>query len=52
MAEMGIDPVIPFSLDPSIALNHGLIVLTISMILVLYPILILRKLKPVEAMKI
>lgn len=52
MAEMGMDPIIPFSIDPTIALNHGLIVLVISMVLVIYPIMVIRKLKPVEAMKL
>ena len=50
--EMGIDPIIPFSVDPIIAVNHGLIVLVISLILIIYPIMVIRKLKPVEAMKL
>ncbi|MDX1349175.1 MAG: FtsX-like permease family protein [Putridiphycobacter sp.] len=50
--EMGIDPVIPFSIDPMILVNHGLVVLFISILLILYPIMIIRKLKPVEAMKL
>jgi ABC-type lipoprotein release transport system permease subunit len=51
MEEMGFEAVIPFSIDPSIAMNHGSIVLVISIILILYPIMSIKKLKPVEAMK-
>ena len=52
MEEMGIDPIIPFSVDPISAVNHRLIVLVISLILIIYPIMVIRKLKPVEAMKL
>jgi len=50
--EMGIEPIIPFSVNPMIAINHGLIVLVISLLLVIYPIIIIRKLNPVSAMKL
>jgi ABC-type lipoprotein release transport system permease subunit len=50
--KMGFDPVIPFSINPIIALDHSLVVITISMVLLIYPILIIRKLKPVQAMKL
>ena len=50
--EMGIEPIIPFSMDPIILVNHGLVVLTIATILVIYPIMVIRKLNPVEAMKL
>jgi len=50
--EMGIEPIIPFSVNPMIAVNHGLIVLVISLLLVIYPIMIIRKLNPVSAMKL
>jgi len=50
--EMGIEPIIPFSVNPMIAINHGLIVLVISLLLVIYPIMIIRKLNPVSAMKL
>ena len=49
---MGFDPVIPFSINPQIAIDHASVIVGISMVLVLYPILIIRKLKPVEAMKL
>lgn len=47
----GFDPVIPFSIDPQIAIDHASIVVAISIVLLLYPIMIIRKLKPVDAMK-
>ena len=50
--DMGIDPIIPFSIDPIILVNHGLVVLVISMLLIIYPIMVIRKLNPVEAMKL
>ena len=52
MESMGFEAVIPFSIDPSIALNHASIVLILSILLLLYPIFSIRKLKPVEAMKL
>ncbi len=50
--EMGIEPIIPFSIDPIILLNHGLIVLMISLLLILYPVMVIKRLNPVEAMKL
>ncbi len=51
IAEFGFDPIIPFSIDPMIALNHGLIVLTISILLFIYPAFAVKNLNPLEAMK-
>ena len=51
MEKMGFEAIIPFSIDPQIALNHALVVLIIALVLIIYPILVIRKLKPVEAMK-
>jgi len=50
--QMGFEAVIPFSVDPTIALNHASIVLVISIFLLLYPILSIKKLKPIDAMKL
>ena len=50
--KMGFEAVIPFSIDPTIAFNHAGIVLVLSIILLIYPVMIIRKLKPVEAMKL
>ena len=47
----GFEPVIPASLDLSIAFNHGFIVLGIVLICALYPIITILRLKPVKAMK-
>jgi len=52
MLEMGVDPIIPFSINPMIAVNHGLIVLVISLVLVIYPLLVIKNLNPVSAMKL
>ncbi|MDX2362587.1 MAG: ABC transporter permease [Crocinitomicaceae bacterium] len=49
---MGFDPVIPFSIDPTIAIDHATVVVVISMVLLLYPIFVIRRLKPVNAMKL
>lgn len=52
LVELGIEPIITFSVNPMIALNHGLIVLVISLVLVIYPLLVIKKLNPVSAMKL
>ncbi|MBD3616623.1 MAG: ABC transporter permease [Gracilimonas sp.] len=49
--EYGMEPFIRFSTDPAIMLNQGMIVLTITLIVSLYPLLHMHKLKPVEAMR-
>lgn len=51
MDQYGFEPIIPFSVDPSIAINHASIVLVIAVVLLIYPVLTIKKLKPVEAMK-
>ena len=48
----GFDPVIPFSINPEIAIDHASIIVLISMVLTIYPIMVIRKLKPVESMKL
>ena len=49
MREQGWEPVLPASLDPSIALTHMLIVMVISILIAFYPAFTIWKLKPVEA---
>ncbi len=49
MRDMGWEPVIPASLDPSIATTHMLIVAFISILIAFYPAITIRKLHPVEA---
>jgi ABC-type lipoprotein release transport system permease subunit len=48
----GFDPVIPFSINPEIAIDHATVIVVISMVLMLYPFLVIRRLKPVDAMKL
>lgn len=49
IAQEGWDPVLPASLDPSIAITHMIIVIVISLLITIYPAFIIHKLKPVEA---
>lgn len=49
MEEYGFEPIIPFSVDPSIWFVHGTGVLIVSIILSLYAIIKIYQLKPVEA---
>jgi len=49
MREQGWEPVLPASLDPSIAITHMLIVMFISILIAFYPAFTIWKLKPVEA---
>lgn len=49
--EYGMEPIIPFSVDPSIWFTHGSIVLFISMLLGLYAVFSIFKLSPVKAMR-
>ena len=50
-AEYGFEPLIPASIDPSIALVHGSGVLIITMILSLYAVWRIYHLNPVKAMR-
>lgn len=52
MEDYGFEPIMPFSIDPMIAVNHATIVLIISIVLIIYPLLVIRKMKPIEAMKL
>jgi putative ABC transport system permease protein len=47
----GIEPVFPFSADPSIFLSQAVVVFSISALLAIYPLIRLSRLKPVEALK-
>lgn len=49
IAQEGWDPVLPASLDPSIAITHMLIVVLVALLITFYPAIIISKLKPVEA---
>jgi putative ABC transport system permease protein len=49
IAQEGWEPVLPASLDPSIAITHMLIVIGISLLITIYPAWTIHKMKPVEA---
>jgi ABC-type lipoprotein release transport system permease subunit len=49
MREQGWEPVLPASLDPYIAITHMLIIVVISILITVYPLYVIGKLKPVEA---
>ena len=49
--EYGMEPYVQFSTDPAILIQQGTIILIITLIIGLYPLLHMRKLKPVEAMR-
>ncbi len=51
MKEYGMEPIIPTTLDWSIFVTHGGIILVISLLLALYPFLYIYRLKPVEALR-
>ncbi len=49
--QFGIEPIMPASLDPSIFLNQGLIVLCIAIISAIYPLWYVNRLKIAETLK-
>jgi len=51
MLEFGFDPLLPFSLDPTIFTSQTLAVLIIALISSCYPMLVLRRLNAVSAMR-
>jgi len=51
METAGFEPVIPFMNSYDIPLTHSLIILCISLIICVYPILIIYQLHPIKAMK-
>ncbi len=51
MINFGVEPVLPMLLDPKIFMAQVVIVFIITMVTVLYPLLLLRKLNPVAAMR-
>ncbi len=48
----GFEAVMPASLDPSVSITHASIILIISILISIYPILILARLKPVRSMHV
>ena len=51
MLEFGFEPLLPFSLDPSIFISQTLAVLVIALVSTSYPVLVLRRLDAVAAMR-
>jgi putative ABC transport system permease protein len=51
MINFGVEPVLPFLLDPAIFLHQALLILVITFISTIYPLLVLKNLKPVAAMR-
>jgi len=55
MAEMmlsyGLDPILPFRFAANIFVDQFLTVFVIAIVCVLYPLLFINRLKPVEAMR-
>jgi len=51
MMAYGMEPIIPFSMDPMVFIIQGIIVFALGAFSALYPIMILRKLEPVRAMR-
>ena len=51
MKNMGWDPLMASTTDPMLIVTHALIILVVSIIMTLYPIITIAKVKPVEAMR-
>jgi ABC-type lipoprotein release transport system permease subunit len=51
MLKLGLEPLLPLSVQPSIFISQTLAVLAIALISTLYPALVLRRLEPVEALR-
>lgn len=49
METYNMEPVIPFSMNPEIFINQGLVILIIAIVVVAYPVMKILKLKPVDA---
>lgn len=49
--DLGMEPFVRLSMDPAIFINQAVIVLIITLIISLYPVLHMRKLQPVQAMR-
>lgn len=50
--EYGFEAVMPASLDPSISMTHATVILIISIVITIYPMIVLARLKPVKAMHV
>jgi len=50
MINFGVEPILPFSLEPHIFISQALLVLLLTSIAALYPLMVIKKLEPVSAM--
>lgn len=51
MENFGFSPEIPFYIQPDLPLVHGLLIFTIALAIAFYPIITIKKLQPLRAMK-
>ena len=49
--EFGFEPILPASVDPSIWLTHAWIILLIAIVISLYPMYVVLRLSPIDAMR-
>ena len=50
-AQFGMEPVLPFSIDPSIFFRQAIVVFIMAMIIGIYPVIAIQKLDPATAMR-
>ncbi len=51
MEDYGMEPLLPFSVDPNIWFSHGMTMLVITLLLSLYAVITIYRLNPVKAMR-
>jgi ABC-type lipoprotein release transport system permease subunit len=51
MLAYGMEPIVPFSIDPMIFVIQGMVVLLMGVVSGLYPLFVVRRLEPVRAMR-
>lgn len=51
MIAYGLEPIIPFSIDPLVFIGQGIVVFALGLFSTMYPLIILRNLEPVRAMR-
>jgi len=49
--KFGVEPIIPFSMDPNIYLAQGISVFIMTIVISIYPLYVVNQLKPVSAMR-
>jgi ABC-type lipoprotein release transport system permease subunit len=51
MVQFGFEPILPFSLAPSLFVSQMVIILAMALVCTAYPVLVIRRLEPVSAMR-